>query len=1045
MNLHKKDNIKFEYISIEDGLSQSVVECMIQDSAGFLWFGTQDGLNRYDGMKFTVYRNDPGIPASLCHNHLRCICEDKNKDLWIGTDKGLSRYDREKDIFINYRHDEGNERSIPNDQIRSVFEDKEGVLWIGTYTGGLAKYNETDDNFSSYKFSKNDDSTLSDDRVNFITEDCYSNLWIGTWGGGVNMFDKATGKFIRLKFSDDESRRKSFNRVNYICTDKKGNLYAATNYGLFFLEKGKNKFRHFINDPLCQKSISDNLVSVVFTDSRDNVLIGTRENGLNIFNPETEEFSIFKKDKDNPGAISNNSITSILEDRSGIIWIGTYGSGLNKFNRKSNRIYHFFSEPNNQNSLSSNLIFNLCEDEEGILWIGTRDEGFNRFDRIKNEFTVFKNDVNDPTGLTNNTINCILTDSNDILWIATHNGLNKFNKRSKKFTHYFHDPANKKSIGHNVIFALEKDSAGFIWITTMGGGLSRLDPEKDEFVNYIHDPENEYSIITNRTRCIKIENENTIWIGTDGGGIIRFDPVEEKFYNYKHYTDNLSGVSSNIIMTLFIDSSCNIWAGTVGGGLNKYEREKDNFRKFDRRDGLPNDTIMGILEDDHRNIWLSTNFGLSKFDPVNETFKNYDQRDGFQSNEFNQMAYLKLKSGEIAFGGTNGLNIFHPDDIKDNLFVPPVVITNFLISNKAVPISEKNSVLKRSITLEEEITLSHRDNVFSFEFAALDYNIPAKNQYAYKMEGFDKDWVYPGNRGFATYTNLDHGEYVFRVRGSNNDGVWNDEGASIKINIDPPFWKTLWFKGLGLLAVAGTAGSIYRSKLEKVKREKKAQEDFTRRLIEVQENDKKRISMELHDSIGQDLLITKNKILLSLNKPDDKELMIRNIKEASDIISDTLNDVREISYTLHPYQIERLGLSKAIQSIIDRASRSSEIIFTKNIDVIDKLVQPDVEISLYRIVQECINNILKHSKATEVILNVSKGEEEISVLVSDNGEGFDMNKIKADPSKHGFGLKGMTERVKLFDGRLNIESSEGNGTSYNINIPYKSKTLTNKV
>ena len=1043
--MHKKDNIKFEYISIEDGLSQSVVECMIQDSAGFLWFGTQDGLNRYDGMKFTVYRNDPGNPASLCHNHLRCICEDKNKDLWIGTDKGLSRYDREKDIFINYRHDEGNERSIPNDQIRSVFEDKEGVLWIGTYTGGLAKYNETDDNFSSYKFSKNDDSTLSDDRVNFITEDCYSNLWIGTWGGGVNMFDKATGKFIRLKFSDDESRRKSFNRVNYICTDKKGNLYAATNYGLFFLEKGKNKFRHFINDPLCQKSISDNLVSVVFTDSRDNVLIGTRENGLNIFNPETEEFSIFKKDKDNPGAISNNSITSILEDRSGIIWIGTYGSGLNKFNRKSNRIYHFFSEPNNQNSLSSNLIFNLCEDEEGILWIGTRDEGFNRFDRIKNEFTVFKNDVNDPTGLTNNTINCILTDSNDILWIATHNGLNKFNKRSKKFTHYFHDPANKKSIGHNVIFALEKDSAGFIWITTMGGGLSRLDPEKDEFVNYIHDPENEYSIITNRTRCIKIENENTIWIGTDGGGIIRFDPVEEKFYNYKHYTDNLSGVSSNIIMTLFIDSSCNIWAGTVGGGLNKYEREKDNFRKFDRRDGLPNDTIMGILEDDHRNIWLSTNFGLSKFDPVNETFKNYDQRDGFQSNEFNQMAYLKLKSGEIAFGGTNGLNIFHPDDIKDNLFVPPVVITNFLISNKAVPISEKNSVLKRSITLEEEITLSHRDNVFSFEFAALDYNIPAKNQYAYKMEGFDKDWVYPGNRGFATYTNLDHGEYVFRVRGSNNDGVWNDEGASIKINIDPPFWKTLWFKGLGLLAVAGTAGSIYRSKLEKVKREKKAQEDFTRRLIEVQENDKKRISMELHDSIGQDLLITKNKILLSLNKPDDKELMIRNIKEASDIISDTLNDVREISYTLHPYQIERLGLSKAIQSIIDRASRSSDIVFTKNIDTIDKLVQPDVEISLYRIVQECINNILKHSKATEVILNVSKGNEEISVLVSDNGEGFDMNKIKADPSKHGFGLKGMTERVKLFDGRLNIESSEGNGTSYNINIPYKSKTLTNKV
>ena len=1039
MNLHKKDNIKFEHISIEDGLSQSVVECMIQDSAGFLWFGTQDGLNRYDGMKFTVYRNDPGNPGSLCHNHIRCISEDKNKDLWIGTDKGLCRYDREKDIFINFRHDPDNEKSIPNDQIRSVYEDKEGTLWIGTYTGGLAKYNEAENNFSAFKFSKNDDSSLSDDRVNFITEDCNSNIWIGTWGGGVNMFNRETGRFVRLKFSDDHSHRTSFNRVNYICTDRKGNLYAATNYGLFFLENGKNKFRHFINDPHRQGSISDNLVSVVFIDSRDNILIGTRENGLNIFNPETEEFSIFKKDKDNPGAISNNSITSILEDRSGIIWIGTYGNGLNRFNRKSNRIYHFFSEPNNQNSLSSNLIFNICEDDEGILWIGTRDEGFNRFDREKNEYTIFKNDVNDPSGLTNNTINFILADSDDILWIATHNGLNKFNKRSKKFTHYFHDPDNIKSIGHNVIFALEKDSKGFIWITTMGGGISRLDPEKEEFLNYRHDPENRYSIITNRTRCIKIENENTLWIGTDGGGIIRFDPVEEKFYNYKYYTDNKSGISSNIIMTVFIDSSGNIWAGTVGGGLNKYERDKDNFRKYDRRDGLPNDTIMGILEDDHGNIWLSTNFGISKFDPVKETFKNYDQRDGFQSNEFNQMAYMKLKSGEMAFGGTNGLNIFHPDDIKDNLFIPPVVITNFLISNKPVLISENNSVLKKSVTLEKEITLSHRDNVFSFEFASLDYNIPGKNQYAYRMEGFDKDWVYPGNRGFATYTNLDHGEYIFRVRGSNNDGIWNEEGTSIKIKINPPFWKTLWFKSFGVLAVAGTAGSIYRGKLEKIRKEKQAQEEFTRRLIDVQENDKKRISMELHDSIGQDLLITKNKIMLSLNKPDDKELMIRNIKEASDIISDTLNDVREISYTLHPYQIERLGLSKAIQSIIDRASRSSDIVFTKSIDLIDKLVQPDVEISLYRIVQECINNILKHSKATEVILNVSKGNEDISILVSDNGAGFDMNKIKADLSKHGFGLKGMAERVKLFDGRLNIVSSEGNGTSYNINVPYKTK------
>ncbi len=1037
MKLNQKDNIKFQSLTIKDGLSQNVVEGILQDSKGFMWFCTQDGLNQYDGKKFTIYRNDPENTNSICYNYLRCLCEDKNNNLWLGSEKGLSKYDREKDIFINYKFDPEDENSIPNDQIRSIYEDKEGTLWIGTYNGGLAKYNHGEDNFSCFKFSADDPSSLSDNRVNFITEDIDSNLWVGTWGGGVNLFDTRECKFKRYRLSNDECHRISFNRVNSICSDKKGNIYVATNYGLFFLENGKQEFRHFLKDPSGSDSISDNLVSIVFIDSHETVYVGTRENGINIYNPETGKFSNIKKDKDNPDAINNNSITTIYEDRSGIIWIGTYGSGLNKFNRQSNKITHYYSEPNNPNSLSSNLIFNICEDSEGILWVGTRDEGLNRIDRKKNEFTVFKNDINDPSGLTNNTIHFIIEYRNDYLFISTNEGLNKFDKRSKKFTHYFNNTNNSNSIGHNVAFSMAMDSKENIWISTMGGGISKYDPVNDKFTVYRSDPADENSISTNRIRCICIENDHIIWIGSDDAGLIKFEVNEEKFYEYKNDPDNILSISSNNIMTIYQDKSGNLWLGTVGGGLNKFDKEKKTFRRYYRKDGLPNDTIIGILEDDHGNLWLSTNFGLSKFDPVKETFRNYDQRDGFQSNEFNQMSYLKLSSGELAFGGVNGFNIFHPDDLKDNSCIPPVVITNFLIANKSVPVSEKNSVLKKAITFEEEIILSHRDSVFSFEFASLDYNIPGKNQYAYMMEGFDKDWVYPGNRGFATYTNLNHGDYIFRVRGSNNDGIWNEEGTSLKIKITPPFWRTLWFKTLGALAVAGTAGSIYKGKLDKVRKEKKAQEEFTRRLIDVQENDRKRISMELHDSIGQDLLITKNKIMLSLSKPEDKEFLIGNIKEASDIISETLNDVREISYTLHPYQIERLGLSKAIQSIVERASRSTDIVFTKSIDTIDKLVKPEVEISLYRIVQECINNILKHSKATEVILNVSKGNDNISILISDNGVGFDHGKVKADPSSHGFGLRGMSERVKLFDGKFNIKSSPGEGTDYNISVPFK--------
>ncbi|MEZ4691595.1 MAG: triple tyrosine motif-containing protein [Ignavibacteria bacterium] len=497
---------------------------------------------------------------------------------------------------------------------------------------------------------------------------------------------------------------------------------------------------------------------------------------------------------------------------------------------------------------------------------------------------------------------------------------------------------------------------------------------------------------------------------------------------------NTKSLSNNNVISLLKDSSGNIWAGTTGG-LNRFDKTNKTFKRYTLKDGLPNDMIYKLLEDNEKNIWISTNFGLSKFDPKSETFKNYDARDGFQGNSYFHLCGLKLKSGELAFGGGNGFDIFNPEDLSDNQIKPNVVLTDFLLFNKTVPISENGSVLNKSISLEKEIGLSYKDSVFSFEFVSLDFTVPGKNLYAYKMTGFDKDWVYSGNNNQATYTNLDPGEYIFRVKGSNNDGIWNEEGVSLKIKIKPPFWKTLWFKGMGMMAVAGTAASFYNNKLKKIEKEQKAQTEFTKRLLEVQENDRKRISAELHDSIGSDLLISKNKLQMSLKNPEITESVGKNINEVSKIITDTLKDVREISYSLHPYQIERLGLSKAIQSISDRAAGSTGISFIFNSDKIDKLLKSDVEISLYRIVQECINNIIKHSKADSVIVNISRSENELSVLISDNGVGFSLAKVKSNSSGHGFGLKGISERIRLFNGKLEVNSSAENGTEVKITVP----------
>lgn len=1037
--MQNKHDIKFENITVEDGLSQSAVQCIFQDETGFMWFGTQDGLNKYDGRRFHVYRNDSENSKSICHNNIFCITEDKNKNLWIGTDNGLSRFDREKEIFFNYRTNSEDEKSLSNNQIRTVYEDREGVLWIGTYGGGLEKYNEKSDNFFHYGKNDSDIYSISENLVNSIIEDFDGNIWIGTWRGGLCLFDRENEKFIRYKLSEETEHAMSINCINSLNADQGNNLYVSTNYGLFRLKNGEKRFDHFLNEPQNCKSISDNLVSSILADNSNNIWVGTRENGLNLFNTDTGEFECYSTEKNNPNSISNNSIYSLYEDRSGIIWIGTFGGGLNKFSPQSKKILHFYKKENTLNTLSSSIVYNFCEDSDGIIWIGTRDSGLNKFDRRKNIFSHYKNDPSDSNSISNNTVNFILEIEKNVFWIATNKGLNKFDKNENSFTRYFNDPDYMNSVSQNSIFALAK-SNDTLWIGTVGGGLNKFDTKEEKFTIYKNDPNNEYSICSNRIRTILIEDENTIWLGTMESGVCRFDLSEEKFYQFKNDPQNLSSISGNHVMTIYMDSSGVIWIGTVGGGLNKFDKDKNIFKRYNQNDGLSNDTVMGILEDDMENLWISTNYGLSKFNKRTETFRNYDARDGFQSNEYNQWSFLKLKSGELVFGGINGFNIFNPQDITENSFIPPVVVTNFLIFNKPVLISEKGSILKRSITLEDEITLTYKESVFSFEFASLDYNIPGKNQYAYKMEGFDKDWVYSGNRGFATYTNLNPGDYLFRVKGSNNDGVWNEEGTSIKIKITPPFWKTIWFKGLGALAIAGAAGSIYQNKLEKVRKEKKAQEEFTKRLIDVQENDRKRIASELHDSIGHELLITKNKLLLSINKPDDKEFIFKNINEVSGIISDTINDIRELSYTLHPYQIERLGLAKAIQSIIDRTAKSTEIIFTSHIDSIDKLLQPEVEISLYRIVQECITNIIKHSQAKEVILNVSKGSEDISVMISDDGVGFSPEKAAANSSKHGFGLKGMSERVKLFKGKFNIEASPGNGTTFNIIVP-----LTNRL
>ncbi len=1008
-----------------------------------MWFGTQDGLNRYDGYKFRIFRNDPSDKNSISGNGISCMLETRDGDIWVGTaTEGLNRYNRSKDTFTKFRHDKNNPNSISSNIIRSLFEDHNGDLWICTTYGGLNKFIREDNSF--IHFTKEDDNpdnpNLNVKRVRHLIEDKEHNFWIATWGEGVKKYDRQNNKYISYK--NKSNLNPNSNRINSLYEDSNGNIWAASNDGLQKLNKKTGEIKEYKHNANDEFSISNNFLSMIFEDSKGSLWIGTKECGLNKFFPETEEFISYRYNQNDPDSISNDSVYSICEDRSGLIWVGTNGSGLSRFSIEKKPVTHIKKIQGRENDLSSNSIYGFCEENKNTLWIATVDAGLNKLCFKENKFTIYRHNEIDKNSIGNDRISEIIFDKRKNLWAAcVGGGISKFNEKEETFTTYKKSDDNKiNSISVNTVYDIKEDNEGLIWIATSDGGVNKFDPEKEIFTHYRHNPENPDSIGSDRLKALFIDRNRYIWAGLEVEGLNKFDPETEKFTHYKNDPDNKNSLSNNSVLSILEDNSGRLWIGTFGGGLNYFDREKNIFINYQEKDGLPNNTINGILEDDNGFIWVSTNNGLSKFDPENKVFINYDVRDGLQSNEFNHSACLKLSGGELVFGGINGFNIFHPDEFKINKHIPEIVITDFQIFNKQVLISEKGSPLKKTINTTDEIKLSFSDSVFSFEFTSLDFNIPGKNQYAYMMEGFDKDWVYSGNRRFATYTNLNPGEYIFRVKGSNNDGIWNENGKSIKLTITPPFWKTLWFKGLSALTAAGIVRNIYQNKINEVKKEKKAQEDFTRKLLETQEDDRKRIAGELHDSIGNDLLITKNKLQLTLKNNSDIDSITSDVESVTEILSSTINEVREISYNLHPYQIERLGLTKAIQSIIDRTTNSTTLKFISHVDIIDKKLTPDTEISLFRIIQECINNIVKHSSAEEVIVNIKKGDENISIFISDNGKGFSPDIIKANSGNYGFGLKGMNERVKLFKGKFDINSIPGSGTDINIVIPLKQKS-----
>ena len=781
-----KINFVFEHITMEQGLSQSTILAITQDQFGFVWLGTQEGLNRYDGYEFAVYKHDPYDKNSLSDNWITVLFVDRDGYLWVGTNAGgLNLFDPQNNRFIRYQHKPEDPNSISDNRIMTIYQDRAGAIWVGTMSGGLNRYDKTNNRFENYQFGQKNREITGKYDVTSTLEDSDGSLWWGTAGQGLYQINWNKSIFENYQNDPADPNSVSSNKISSLYQDSQGRIWIGTNGGGLNLFNPKSKiFKKYRSDASGQSRLSDDNVYVIFEDHSGNLWFGT-DDGLNYFSPLNPEIYSIKNDPGIPTSLSNNMIRSIFQDRGGILWVGTYSGALNKYDQKKAVFTNYTQNLSKANSLSDKNVWAIFEDNHGYVWIGTNN-GLNRLDRSTDQIVHYFNERNNPKSLSHNLVRTIFQDSRGDLWIGTEGGgLNRYNYQKNNFERFIHNPADPNSISDNSLRYIYEDSKRNLWIATLNG-LNKFDPARKFFRKYYHNPVNPNSLGGNHVRYIFEDKRGAIWIATFNG-LSLYIKKEDRFISFRNSPANPSSLSNDRVLCFHEDHAGRFWIGTYGGGLELLDRNEFIFTHYSKEVGLPNDAIYGILEDEEENLWLSTNQGLLKFNPENRKIKIFESSDGIQGNEFNGNAFFKNQKGEMFFGGINGITIFSPQEVKENNYIPKVVLTSFKKYNLEVN-------LPQAIYKTDQIDLSYKDNFFSFEFASLDFSTPGQNKYAYKLEGFDREWIYSGTRRYANYTNLNGGIYTFRVKGSNNDGLWNEDGISLRVIIKPPFWQTWWFK-----------------------------------------------------------------------------------------------------------------------------------------------------------------------------------------------------------------------------------------------------------
>ena len=796
-SLWGQSELRFRNYYIEDGLPHSRARVIYQDSVGWIWVGTTGGLSRFDGTSFKTFLLENTVDESF--NSILCFWEQDRSRLWIGTESdGMVLYNRDLESFTKYTHSGSSTNCLSSNMVYSIASDSSGIMWIGT-DRGLNRFDPVTGSFSWVQRQGSTSPALSSDTINKVFIDDQNRLWIGS-NDGLDYMDLRTEEIIPLDiFSGVQTDPMNGRIIQDILQDRQGNILVASYYsGLFILDSTLSRIRNILPDPEYRRSY---LIRSLFQDENDNLWLGTR-GGIYLLDRKQRVVAHYSNSLEDRTSLGHNSVSDIFKDRSGDMWIATR-SGVSYANMRGMAFKYYGAKQGDNRFLNDPEVYMVYQASDGKIWLGTEAGGVNILDRKTDRFSYLTHDEENPNSIASNSVKAILEDSRGDFWIGTFlGGLDHYKVSEKKFTHYVHDAEDPESLINNSVWTLYEDSKGYIWIGT-DEGVDRFDPSTKQFIHHQNNLKNRPIHIIFEDQAGNLyfgSNYNNLLVFTPDSGLLEFE------------------IAARVLLE---DSRNRIWIGSESNsGLVRFDYRKGIVKNYKTADGLPSNQIYGILEDHHGIIWLSTGQGLTRFDPETEEFKTYKADDGIQGDRFYYGAYCKCRSGELLFGGQNGLTSFRPDELKDNQDIPPIVITGFKIFNKEVPVGEKfegEVILDSSISRSGSIEVKYRHSVLTLEYVALNYLNSSKNEYAYMLEGFEKDWNYVGPNRSATYTNLDPGEYIFRVKGSNNNGVWNETGTSLTIVVAPPFSQTLFFK---LLMLGIVILIVYLIILFFIKREK---------------------------------------------------------------------------------------------------------------------------------------------------------------------------------------------------------------------------------